>query len=331
MAHAAKAITNAISFSEPGTASSKDNYPTHLIRVSGPSGFSAIAHVAILNEDVDGAPRTYGPFSKGPVNTPDGPLDYLGNATNSKNPTFDPHGKNPWKWVGVVSKPKGAHLPGGYTPDKDDPRMEDVEHHFPVKKPPGDPDEGFYISTTASSTGQGDELDQEHYWNAVTIPYVALTPPLYNLGVRYYDVGLAMRNGVSQAFIFADWGNGNLVGECSRFLFETFFPDRKQEHKPVTFLVFPRSGGGTAPTNDPDKIDDALGATLQMQFGKLALSPNVNDLVLLLAAGVDTGALKKIRSNAAISDQVRVAADNFRTVLRNAGLRFPSGGPVAMP
>jgi hypothetical protein len=327
--------SDALRFTDYGFATSFGAHPTRVTRVRAPSGFDAFAYQAILNEDVDGDPRAYGPTSKGAVGSVNGPHDKLGNATNDENgnPTFDSTGANTWLWVGLLSKRKGEFLPVGFELD-DDLSLRDAQHRFPVKKPAGGADGGFYISTSAIATTElKGEFNQDRYWNAATVPYSALTPALSRVGVRQQDVGLAIRNdtGASVAFFFADWGNKPKVGECSRALFRTFFPRADQEDHPVSFLVFPSSGSlRNIPPND-DGSRAVFDATVRARLGQLSQTPNVQDLVPLLALGASKAAFDRFQDKGVSDAGTGGASRNIAAALQAAGLRFPSPGPIPTP
>jgi hypothetical protein len=201
---------------------------------------------------------------------------------------------------------------------------------------------------SASATAANPALrnwDQRKYWDATAIAYRALTPALSRLtrpaqlpagidfpgGVSYGDFGLAIRNGtgVNAGFFFADWGNHAKVGESSRRLFRTLFPQGDNEHG-VTFIVFPGSGSGPRPTQG------MVTAALKIQAASLSLASNAERLLAFLAAGADLAALEQIRP-AAEQEAFEYRArhyGNLRQALSSWGYRprigdFPAGQPAS--
>lgn len=253
---------------------------SYLIRAQCPyrPDLSAIVFQCILNEDNDGAPDCYG-LRHPPA------LDPLADATNDENAIFNPTGANHWLWVGVVAMtPQQAQQAGVLA--RLDQRLavrdgSQPQGKFPLLQPP--PNQQFYVSTTATVADVSKPAtSQARYWNARTVSYAALTPPLQRLGVRFGDFGLAIRvdTGESAGFFYADLGLQNKVGESSRLLFRTFFPGANQENHPVAFIVFPRSAypyRGSFITN-PE-------LAIRTRLWDLSLADNIGTLVGLMASG----------------------------------------------
>jgi hypothetical protein len=84
-------MASLLMFTDVGTASSHGRTGgSFLIRVEDTQlRRSAIVFQCILNEDVDGAPHCYARFNPANPNGRNGGLDFLANATNRENPTFD--------------------------------------------------------------------------------------------------------------------------------------------------------------------------------------------------------------------------------------------------
>jgi hypothetical protein len=138
----------------------------------------------------------------------------------------------------------------------------------------------FYVSTTSIPNNvAAAETNPAHWWDATTVAYAALTPPLRDLGVGFGDFGIAIRRdtGVSSPFLYADGGNGNKVGEVSRSLFRTLFRDGSQEEHLVAFIVFP--GSRLRPiANNPRP-------TIRRRLTDLSSAANVDTLIGLMASG----------------------------------------------
>jgi hypothetical protein len=244
---------------------------SNLIRVTGRSR-SAIIFQCILNEDNDGAPNAYGPPGIQPR-----PLDPLGDATNQQHPHFDAKGNNTFRWVGLVSRtPQNAH---GLTLDQRL-SLKDVQGRFPVVQTTG-ATRGYFVSTTALAADASlPETNPQHWWDAATVSYGALTPPLSRRGVALGDFGLVVRvdTGVADGFLYADAGRAEKVGESSRHLFRALFPNVDQENHPVSFMVFPGSRlNPVAATPDP---------IIRQRLADLAQADNADELIALMASGL---------------------------------------------
>jgi hypothetical protein len=156
----------------------------------------------------------------------------------------------------------------------DNPLLEDNAGKFPVFQP----GKRFYVSRTALAANNLPETNQGKYFDATTVSYGALTPPLTRLGVSLGDFGIAIRNDEpnrSEAFLYADAGGQEKVGEMSSHLFRKLFPGNNQENFPVTFIVFP--GSASQPSDQKKAIEAKL-------FG-LSLADNISELIDVMASG----------------------------------------------
>ena len=269
-----------LEFTDVGTASSFGTRGgSFLIQVEGMylSQFRAIVFQCILNQDVDGAPNCYARFNPANPNGKNGGLDFLRNGTSDENATFDAGGNN-WEWHGVVSRTPGKAATEGV--DIDDEQglfVRDRVGRFPVFRP----GHAFYVSSTSAITSSGfAETDQRKYWDATTVSYAAITPPLLRLGVKLGDFGVAIRNddGNSEAFFYGDSGGQEKVGEVSTQVFQRLFPGNNQEGRPVTFIVFPGSGD-----NPPKPAEQQK--ELRMRLWQCSQTDNVSELVDVMASG----------------------------------------------
>ena len=225
---------------------------------------------------MDGAPHCYARFNPAKPNEKNGGLDFLANATNEENPTFDAKGNN-WLWVGLVSRTVKQAADEGVDIDSEQGLfVRDQLKRFPVFQP----GHKFYVSRTATVANANVETDQSRYWDATAVSYGAITPPLTRLGVTLGDFGLAIRNdtGTTEAFFYGDAGAQEKVGEMSTHLFQQLFPKNDQEDHPVTFIVFPRSGSNPP---RPAQQDNEI----QVRLWKLSQADNVSELIDVMALG----------------------------------------------
>jgi hypothetical protein len=97
------------------------------------------------------------------------------------------------------------------------------------------------------------------------------------------DFGIAIRKdtGTASAFMYADAGAQNKVGEMSRALFQKLFPRNDQEHHPVAFIVFPGSRSNPI-QNKPD-------AAIRPRLQDLSRAANINAMIGLMASGSPFG------------------------------------------
>ena len=287
-----------LNFTDIAEVGSKDRDDgSFLVQVSGVGvSANAVVYSGILNEDVDGAPRCYGrfPFDLG--------IDKLRYATNLVaggmfNALANGQLAHPWMWVGVANMTHQQAVDAGLL-DRLDERSElagRFSEAAPLSNPKFPPkfpvlradDDQFYVSTTALPRDtRVPETDPGHWWDATTVQYAALTPPLRRLGVDMGDFGLAIRrdNGTTRAFFFADSGNGNKIGEMSTMLFRALFPGNNQEEHLVSFIVFP--GSRLHPIADNPR------PTLTRLLGDLSNTSNVQTMIDIMASGTSFARLK---------------------------------------
>ena len=281
-----------------------------LVQVTGDGlAANAIVYSGILNEDVDGAPQCYGRFPA------DGGIDRLVNATNLVGGgMFNvlPKGQlaHPWRWVGVANMTHDEAVAAGVLARLDE--RSELAGRFSAAAPLGDPrfpprfpvlradNNNFYVSTTALARNAAlPATDPGHWWDATTVNYAALTPPLRDRGVDLGDFGVAIRRdtGVNSAFFFADAGGGNKIGEMSRLLFRTLFPHNDQEERLVSFIVFPGSR--------LNPIANTPGPTLRRLLGDLSTASNVGTMIDIMAAGTSFARLKDTPELVNVIDDVR--------------------------
>jgi hypothetical protein len=286
-----------LKFTDVGTASSFGQVGgTFLIQVE--LMYRAIVFQCILNQDVDGAPHCYAAFNPAHPNDKNGGRDFLRNGTSDENATFNAGGNN-WEWHGVVSRtPADAAAEGVDIDDAHGLSLRDsrVPGRFPVFQP----GHGFYVSSTSTVANAGfRETDQRRYWDATSVSYGAITPPLLRLGVKPGDFGLAIRNdtGTSEGFFYGDSGSQDKVGEMSTQLFLRLFPGNDQEGHPVTFIVFPGSG-----TNPPKPADQ--GKEIKTRLWQLSQASNISELIDVAALG-QTYASFRTTGNGPVIPQTR--------------------------
>ena len=287
-----------LGFTDVGTASSfQTQGGSFLIQVDGQylHPVHAVVFQCILNQDVDGAPNCYAAFNPADPDGKNGGLDFLRNGTTDEKAKFDGAGNNKWAWNGVMSKDKkGA---GFEIDDQHGLFVRDRNGKFPVFQP----GKAFYVARTATIANSGfPDTDQRRYWDATSVSYGALTPPLERLGVKLGDFGIAIRNdtGTSEGFFYADSGGQEKVGEMSTHLFKTLFPGRdQQEGHPVTFIVFPGSGTNPPkPAKQAEEIKDRL-----WQFSQ---ADNISELSDVMASG-QTYAAFRAAGNTLLNSQTR--------------------------
>jgi hypothetical protein len=266
--------------------------------VSGPSGFSAFIYQCWLNVDWDGAHTCYGldrpdtrtqrfPLQKNlqPWERPDFHRGSLNNARVGGKPS------NPWSSIVVKTQAEALNLLAQFFPGWSgldtaarqnilsqfwDNRtqtafgsLEDVAGNgkFPIVQlaEMGQPAKGYYVSTSHAFVGSysyAREWDQNMYWDAAIVPY-SVVPRLP--GVRLGDFGLVIRNktGDSTPFFFADTSGGKggsrKLGECSGFVYLAL---GESEDEPYSFIVFPRSGSGSADGDALGRMDTVVTAQL---------------------------------------------------------------------
>jgi hypothetical protein len=269
-----------------------------LVRVNHPNSDStAIIFSAILNEDNDGAPTCYARFNPASPDGRNGGLDELRNATNASRlgmftalSAGQKH--HDWRWVGLL-RSTVADAPGrGIKPalldirDElaalNDDRNASSDPMFPVLR---DDSDKFYVSTTGLVKNAAAKITNPlRYWDASTVAYGAKTPPVERLGVNYGDFGIAIRKdtGTASAFMYADAGGEEKVGEMSNALYTKLFPkNENQENRPVAFIVFPGSRFNPI-RNTPD-------AAIRPRLQDLSKAANMDTVIGLMASGKPFG------------------------------------------
>lgn len=233
---------------------------------------TAVAYVFFghVNVDFDGSPTAYGPADIRPL-----PDDDLGNAGN------DVQG-----WFGVMSlKPDDPLVTSGKVVLDTNPSLQ-KRGKFPVVQQAanGDPNPGYYVSTTPHPTGPG--YLQSSYVNASEVAFGALSGKLHALGVSLGDFGVAVRHdqNLQSGFYYLDvGGNTYALGECSvkvgTNLGGSGRGNRFNNNFPVSFIVFPFSADASA--SEP-LTDDQIKTALQSLFSNLSSADNAADLVFLM-------------------------------------------------
>ncbi|MBZ5625823.1 MAG: hypothetical protein LAQ69_45095 [Acidobacteriia bacterium] len=234
----------------------------------------ALAYVFFghVNIDYDGSPTAYGPRQM--MNPqPDDDLTNAGNATKG--------------WFGVMSYSPSDPL---VTSRKVliDPTASQFLGKFPViqRKLNGDPNPGFYVSTTPQAYGK--PYLQNSYIDASRVPFGALDGRLRPLGLSLGDYGLAIRHdqNLQSAFYFVDSGATQYaLGECSHRVGKDLGGTGRGSHfnnnYPVSFIIFPRSGTGP-PKLLIEQSDATIQAALRPRLFDLSRASNAQELCLLM-------------------------------------------------
>jgi len=192
--------------------------------------------------------------------------DATNNVANERGLFFD----HDFRWVGVVSATPSEARANNILID-DRAVLRDQLGKFPVIQKDG-PTKGYYASQSGSfaiSEAQqkatpGFKFLQSSYWNAAAIPY-CVWPSSLGHGLSLGDFGLAIANGTGRSggFFFADTGSTTKLGECSGYLTRSVLGSPLGNSLSsvldnggmVTFLVFPRSGGGSAKQGQEARIN----------------------------------------------------------------------------
>jgi hypothetical protein len=209
----------------------------------------ALMFMTNMNIDFDGDPEAYGPpdwQAKGLKKEPRDVLQAAGKDTG---------------YYGLVSvhpitrtSNTGWAVPSKIEYDKDQP---DALGRCPVVQQKGkDPAPGYYVSSSAVSTGKGTAFDQNHYVNSAAVAFHALSYRLGLAGVGGDDFGLALRH----YFIMAGEGHKKgsgahewSVGECSYRVFLDIGGQPKPKgayannNFPTSFVIFPGSAKSALP------------------------------------------------------------------------------------
>jgi hypothetical protein len=266
--------------------------------------FEAFAYRAKLVEDYDGSAIAYGwdrpdsDFAPGEVN-----------LQKNLHPSESRHGQkvgladaakpytNLWyghdfQWVGVVSATWQEAGAGGFEID-DRPELKDRFGKYPVVQPATGPAPGYYVSQVPAVVDKTKNWwDQRRYADGNTFPYIVLNEQFKAYGCRIGDVGIAIRNrtGKSAAFALGDTGTYGHLGESSSLLYRTVSEGQGNADY-VTFIVFPRSGNGTA---------EGLNASGAIEFRLSGVTydtaTNAEELPLLMALNTDLSRLHDVRN-----------------------------------
>jgi len=201
--------------------------------VWGEDGEKAFLFVTGMAIDADGSPHAYNPTNTG--------LDYLANAGR------------PGNWWGIVTDT-------GKSDGK------------PVVQTSTDPAAGYYVSSTSLADPHYTRIQQRHYVDSETIPFIVLPLDVIRAtGITLGDFGLAthVTSGKQCFVIFADGGPAGKIGEGSIALASALgvasSPKRGgTSSRVIAYLAFPGSGT-RLPV--PAATIDAKGAAALTAFG----------------------------------------------------------------
>jgi hypothetical protein len=256
------------------------------------------------------------------------PLEYPGNSGGLRDATDNVkkgqglfHDHN-FHWVGVVSATRGEAKANNLWIDDDD-FLRDSNSRFPVIQKDG-PARGYYVSQSGSfaitpeqQKVPGAKFQQSSYWNAAEVPY-CVWPSMVGHGLSLGDFGLVISNrtGKTGGFFFADTGSTTKVGECSMGLAKDVLGIKNGDQGTIvndgsgmTFIVFPRSGGGRVKAGQQESIQHVV----QSRIAKLSGDPYAEELIRFFSMGADpdtfpSQSYDKIKSG--------VPAANYQNILR---------------
>ena len=254
------------------TGSDFPNIPlTQVSWDSAPDTAVAFVYFGHVNIDFDGSPTAYAPPGSGLTGDDD-----LDNA----------HDTTHWFGVAALSANDPAVQSGDALID-DRPELK-FGGKFPViqQQKNGDPNPGFYVSTTPHATG--DAFRQNSYIDASQVAFGALSGKLKSLGIALGDYGFAIRHdqNLQSGFFFADSGGNNFaLAECSHKVGKDLGGSGRgnsfNNNFPVSFIVFPQSG-----TQDPSAIvaesDDHIADALRPLLQNLSTADNARELPMLM-------------------------------------------------
>ncbi|HEY3064977.1 MAG TPA: hypothetical protein VGL09_04255 [Methylomirabilota bacterium] len=219
--------------------------------------------------DFDGSPTAYGPPGIKPT-----PLDDLGNAWS---------GAKGWFGVAALSDTDPLVTSGIAKIDKKPELLHKGKYPVIQQAKNGDPNPDFYVSATPHPTGP--VYRQSSYVDASQVSFGALSGGVEALGFKLGDCGLAIRHddALQSGFYFGDVApDGHVVGECSHHVGTNLGGTGRartfDNNFPVSFIIFPRSSGGTA----APRSDDAIKATLTPFVRRLSQADNADELPLLM-------------------------------------------------
>lgn len=318
----------------------------------GKNGFAAIVYQCRMNTDWDGSPTAYG-FNNPRDARPAGlvwnskqekyareredhfqrqlrPLEapeLMGSLRDATNNVKGGQGlffDHNFQWVGVVSASPGEAKTNNIWID-DRAVLKDSLGKFPVIQKDG-PMKGYYVSQSGSSaisasqkaSTPGFKFLQSSYWNAAATPY-CVWPSKMGHGVSLGDFGLAISHetGRSGGFFFGDTGSTTKVGECSGNLTTTVLGSPQNNSGMVSFLVFPRSGGGSATPGQETRINGYV----RGQVSKLAGDPNAEEFIRFLAMGADPDTFGKSSYDSIKSGSRASTYETIRRALREWGFQ----------
>jgi hypothetical protein len=289
---------------------------THVRWDSAPAIDVAFVFFGHVNIDFDGSPTAYGP----PGTDAD---DNLGNAGNASK-----------GWFGVYALPENDPLVknGTVQIDRNAPKY-NGKYPAVQQEKNGDPEPGYYVSTTPRPSGPG--YLQDSYIDSSAISWGALDGALRHLGVSMADYGLAIRHNqnLQSGFYFADAGGYSYaLGECSHKVGKNLGGSGKgnkfKNEFPVSFIVFPGSFD-VDPQAPPSISDDNIKASLRPLIRDLSQADNFDDLPLLMGfneAARNTANHGKTKLDAYKSNPSRPRPGNYDTILQ--GLRTFGWAPM---
>jgi hypothetical protein len=290
--------------------------------VTGLDDFDAyIFQAPTIIEDNDGIPTAYAP--------PGSNLPHLEPLSNAMRPPSALFHSNNFTWVGVYSMTPADAQANQVTIDQR-PALCDKEGKYPVIQGSGAPAPGYYVSQSGGAAHPSLKgWNQRRYLDASTVQYGALGDALKGFGVSLGDVGLAIRtsNGANAAFYYADSGPETSVGECSRKVARTLFPDGSFSDD-VSFLVFPGSGRGTSGL----QTALAIGHKVKKEITKLSKASNTDILGAYFSSNSDLQGLRQ-RFRTDPSKVYNYRATEFRNImntLRKWGYQ-PTMGSFPLP
>ena len=228
-----------------------------------------------VNIDYDGSPTAYGPPGITPL-----PDDDLANAWSDEG-----------GWFGVYSlKPDDPLVAQGKAVIDQRPELLH-KGKYPVvqQEANGDPQPGYYVSTTPQPSGPGHL--QTSYVDASQVAFGALSGRLAALGFKLGDYGLAIRHDkkLQSGFYFVDRGGSQswALGECShkvgKDLGGSGRANRFNNNFPVSFIVFPDTFTMDASKGTPSMSDEEIKTEVDLLLADLARADNASHLALLMA------------------------------------------------
>jgi len=249
------------------------NVPLTKISLDTDTDAGALAYVffGYVNIDCDGGPQAYGPAGLDAH-------DYLSNAGDANN-----------GWYGVASRaPNDPLVQDGTIQIDTNAPMYQGKYPVVQQAKNGDPNPGFYVSSTPHPSGP--DYLQSSYIDASQVAFGALSGKFESLGgVKLGDYALAIRHDqyLQSAFYFVDRGGKTSygLGECSEKVATNLGAVRSgprfNNNFPVSFIVFPASGSDS---NAQQVVAEAdIQKAVRDCLGTLVSFDNPSDLALLMA------------------------------------------------